>query len=175
MLFITTLILAVCLTSCQQKIPTQADLDAAKDTINEIINDNADGNEHPFIAGFVRLAFHDCVGPGHCDGCVNHTIHDNKGLKTYTDKLDEAYPTHSTNMSRVDFYIFAAYVALERATALDAVTDKFQGMSDFKVGREDCGLYHLTGMYFLWVRLILALCNTWGTHSGKNKSGKFRI
>ena len=138
MLFITTLILAVCLTSRQQKIPSQEDLNAAKDTINQIIDSNADGNEHPFIAGFVRLAFHDCVGPGHCDGCINHTIHDNKGLKTYTDKLDEAYPTYSTKMSRGDFYIFAAYVALERASNLDEVTDKFQGTSDFKVGREDC-------------------------------------
>ena len=138
MLFITTLTLAVCLASCQQLIPTQADLDTARVTINGIIDAKADNNEFPFIAGFVRLAFHDCVGPGHCDGCINHTIADNKGLKTYTDELDPAYDlSYSTKMSRADFYMFAAYVALERAS--EGLTDTFQGMSNFKVGREDCG------------------------------------
>ena len=30
------------------------------------------------IGGFVRLAFHDCVGRGRCDGCIDYKNHDNK-------------------------------------------------------------------------------------------------
>ena len=52
----------------------------------QVIDDPANiknGGERPFIAGLVRLVFHDCVGTGGCDGCINHNLDANKGLEKY--------------------------------------------------------------------------------------------
>ena len=65
-------------------------------------------NDLPFIGGFVRLAFHDCLGDGGCDGCINHTLPDNAALKNYTYKLDLHYDSsYNTSMSPADFYILS--------------------------------------------------------------------
>ena len=103
--------------------PTEAQVAVAHAAIVDIINSNSqtiNGIEaFPFRAGFVRLSSHDCVGTNGCDGCIDHTIQDNKGLQQYTDKLDEKYSSTSainTAMSKADFYILAGYVALEEAT-----------------------------------------------------------
>ena len=89
---------------------------------------------------FARLAFHDCVGGGHCDGCINHTLPDNAGLKTYTDALDIGYNSISATMSRTDFYALASLTALKRATFYTDIP--FTALEDgkFKVGRIDCSL-----------------------------------
>ena len=121
--------------SCQS-IPSAAQVDTAKSLVTTLISSNVIAQEKIFIAGLVRLAFHDCVGQGHCDGCIDHTLDDNKGLSTYTNQLDPLYDTHaaSIGMSRADFYILAAYTALEAATELEG--DKFTGTMQF--GRVDC-------------------------------------
>lgn len=33
-----------------------------------------------FLPGFVRLAFHDCVGPAGCNGCLDRENADNGGM-----------------------------------------------------------------------------------------------
>jgi len=48
---------------------------------------------HPLLAGFVRVAFHDCVGIS-CDGCINQQQVHNKGLLPYIKALDDTYRTH---------------------------------------------------------------------------------
>lgn len=119
---------------------SQSDVTSAESNIASLINNNA-ANEAktdlPFIGGFVRLAFHDCVGDGGCDGCLNHTIADNAGLKKYTDALDALYDaSFSTKMSRADFYMLSSIVALDIAS-VDS-PDKFPGRNLFKLGRVDC-------------------------------------
>jgi len=92
--------------------------------------------DFPFIAGFARLAFHDCVGSGGCDGCIDHNNPANGGLKKYTDELDRIYDSDDYGMSRADFYAFASVVGLEISTTTS--NDKFKGRSQFKYGRKSC-------------------------------------
>ena len=127
--------------------PTVTERDAAADIIKNIINTNTEpiGStslvRHPFRAGFVRLAFHDCAS-GSCDGCINHNIDENKGLKKYTDELDAAYganPIVNEKMSRADFYMLAGVVALDEAAEPGSSSNvHFNGLNLFKFGRTDC-------------------------------------
>ena len=54
------------MTDCQQqKIPDEEDVKEATSHINHLIDTNiANGVERRIIAGFIRLAFHYCVGAG---------------------------------------------------------------------------------------------------------------
>lgn len=134
---VIALILILSSIYCQQIIPTIDNVENARETIESLIVQNeGPPGEFPLIAGFVRLAFHDCVGAGHCDGCINHDLSHNGGLKFFTDKLDALYGEFSGSMSRADFYALASMMALEMST--ENSNDKFEGMSDFKVGRIDC-------------------------------------
>ena len=54
-----------------QTVPTTDTIDTAKTAIGNLINNERVRAERPLIGGFVRLAFHDCVGKGGCDGCMN--------------------------------------------------------------------------------------------------------
>ena len=94
------------------------------------------GTEYPFAAGFTRLAFHDCIGDGGCDGCIDETEADNAGLSKYIDALSPLYENYDTHMSRADFYALAAVVALEKATKNSV--DNFLGRSQLTFGRSDC-------------------------------------
>jgi len=91
-------------------------------------------NNPRFIGGFVRLSFHDCVGEGRCDGCIDHTNHDNNGLKVYTDVLNELYSSVSSSITRADLYAFAGIVAANFGSASREPFD----VNRFKVGRHDC-------------------------------------
>ena len=78
-------------------------LDRAEKQIGNLIKENAldrKKKDLPFAGDFVRLAFYYCVGDGGCDGCINHTLPDNVGLKDYTDELDLLYDSsYITKMS----------------------------------------------------------------------------
>ena len=105
--------------------------------INSVTIVNSAGTEFPLVGGFVRVSFHDCIGNGGCDGCIDHSIEDNAGLKRYTDILDRVYQASFIGkISRADFYALAAITALEKAT--EATSDKFLGGNRMKFGREDC-------------------------------------
>jgi len=139
-------LLALCALSnqCFGAIPTTTDLANARAAIRQLIVDNEDNAEgFVNIPGFVRLSFHDCVGDGGCDGCVDHTDSHNAGLLKYTDALETIYPNFETKMSRADFWMLAAVEALTNAT--EHVDDKFEvsDETEFKVGRIDCGSHPL--------------------------------
>ena len=120
-------------------IPSKINFEKAKTDLAKLIESNRVNNDLPFIAGFVRLAFHDCIGSGGCDGCIDHSNPDNAGLKRYTDPLDLLYnQSHVGKISRADFYALAAVVALSRST-LDTF-NKYTGFDLFRVGRKDCSL-----------------------------------
>ena len=104
--------------------------------INEVQIVTTAGAEYPFVAGLTRLAFHDCIGDGGCDGCINETEADNAGLSRYINALSPLYENYNTYMSRADFYALAAVVALEKAT--ENSVDKFLGRSQLTFGRSDC-------------------------------------
>jgi hypothetical protein len=80
----------------------------------------AEDGTHPFIAGFVRLIFHDCVGVS-CDGCVNLAFAPNAGLKPYIAALNATYHARKhklyTRMSQADLWALAAIIAAGRGAA----------------------------------------------------------
>lgn len=105
--------------------------------INSVNIPSLAGPEYPLVAGFVRLAFHDCIGDGGCDGCIDIDGSFNTGLIRFINILDGLYSTpYIKNVSRADFYALAAVVALEKAT--EKLMDKFHGRSQLKIGRKDC-------------------------------------
>ena len=87
------------------------------------------------IGGFVRHAFHDCIGEGRCDGCINHKINDNKGLDVYSDALEKVYKRYKRKISRADLYSYAGVVSANYASFNSS--DVFN-KNRFKVGRQDC-------------------------------------
>ncbi|XP_065675034.1 putative ascorbate peroxidase isoform X1 [Hydra vulgaris] len=120
-----------------QIIPTSYYFEKAKTDLLNLIESVKHGNDLPMIAGTVRVAFHDCIGKGKCNGCIDHSLSSNKGLKRVTDRLDALYDvSYKGKMSRADFYALAAVIALTRSTA--NVPDKYDGLKTFKVGRKDC-------------------------------------
>ena len=122
-------------------IPTPQDVQRASHDILHLINfakvPPLVGREFPFVAGFARLAFHDCIGEGGCDGCVDVNNPENAGLSRYINALNPLFHIkYSRRMSRADFYALASVVALEKAT--EKVADKFLGRSQLTFGRKDC-------------------------------------
>ena len=74
--------------------PTKETTDKVTDSIRQLIENHPsdkEGTDLPLIGGFVRLAFHDCVGNEGGDGCISHTVPDNAGLLVYSSLLDELY------------------------------------------------------------------------------------
>ena len=119
---------------------TQAGVASAEAALERLIRNsflNIKGaNELPMIAGLVRLAFHDCVGSGGCDGCIDHGIAHNAGLRRYTNLFDSEYDANfQTVMSRAAFYALGSIKALETSTT--ETVDKFTGRSVFALGRSD--------------------------------------
>ncbi|XP_002161794.1 putative ascorbate peroxidase [Hydra vulgaris] len=120
-----------------QIIPSRKDFEQAKLDLANLIEKSRVGRDLTLIAGTVRLAFHDCVGEEHCDGCIEYTNPDNAGLDKIVQPIDNLYNNgYKGKMSRADFYALAAVIALTRSTA--DVKDKYQGLKNFKVGRKDC-------------------------------------
>ena len=124
-LFLVSIVL--CLAVVTGQTATIETLTNLKGTIEDLLTTD-DQN----IAGFVRLAFHDCIGVGGCDGCINHDDSHNAGLRKYSDQLDSVYEENSELISRADLYAYASIVALGKAS--DNVFD----MDSFRVGRKDC-------------------------------------
>ena len=72
----------------------QSNINAAKNDIYNLINTTALPRgkrhiDHPFMGGFVRLAFHDCIGGcNRCNECIDHSNRDNGGLSRYISLLN---------------------------------------------------------------------------------------
>lgn len=59
----------------------QSDLLRAKALLRWLVNNRTENGTHTFNAGFIRLAFHDCVGG--CDGCLNLRNPSNAGMSLF--------------------------------------------------------------------------------------------
>eukprot|EP00976_Prorocentrum_cordatum_P090159 1187999-Prorocentrum_minimum.AAC.3 len=106
--------------------------------LSKLIDGNvAEDGTHPYIAGFVRLIFHDCVGVS-CDGCVNLQYGPNAGLAPYVAALNQTYYERKykiyKRMSQADLWALAGVVAAGRGAALGG-----EPLSTvFRYGRVDC-------------------------------------
>ena len=113
---------------------------ASRDILRQINSEkipSSAGTEYPLISGFARLVFHDCIGDGGCDGCLDMSRPPNRGLIRYITILDGLFTSkYAKKMSRADFYTLAAVVGLEKATSYSQ--DKFRGRYQLKFGRKDC-------------------------------------
>ena len=64
---------------------------ASRDILRQINNKkipSSAGTEYPLIGGFARLTFHDCIGEGGCDGCLDMSRPPNAGLIRFITILD---------------------------------------------------------------------------------------
>ena len=113
---------------------------ASRDILRQINSEkipSSAGTEYPLISGFARVAFHDCIGDGGCDGCLDMSRPPNGGLIRYITILDGLFTRrYAKKMSRADFYALAAVAGLEKATSCSQ--DKFLGRYQLKFGRKDC-------------------------------------
>jgi len=106
------------------------------------------GADKPLLSGTVRLVFHDCAGPiesgdndytrSICNGCINHDLTSNRGLKVVTDQLEDVYEHYSHKMSRADFYAAAGTIAIEYAQELDKDYNDKLPLIPYYFGRKDC-------------------------------------
>lgn len=131
--------LGVILLLCAAVVPnaalTSADVEWYTTEIVNIIEDDRD-----LLPKFVRLSFHDCVGVGGCNGCVDMGNVDNAGLNIPIDALEAIFTSESNNspsasISRADLWALAGLVSAHRAAELAQGT-----VPDFtfRYGRTDC-------------------------------------
>lgn len=110
---------------------TSAELDWYTTEIRSVIEDDRD-----LLPKFVRLSFHDCVGVGGCNGCVDLNNPDNGGLDVPIDALEAIFnDNNAPSLSRADLWALAGLVAARRGAQLARGTvPEFR----FRFGREDC-------------------------------------
>ena len=88
----------------------------------------------------VRFAFHTCVGPDGCNGCLNTEYSENKGLEQIFEDLNDLYQIFSEKlqatqiMSRADFWALFALRVLRYIYPRDG-TFKTE---NYTFGRKDC-------------------------------------
>jgi len=111
---------------CQQassKAPSYDEYNRARRFLRSIMTgDN--------IPAAVRLAFHDCVGPDGCDGCINPKEPADNGLQPIIKLLVDARNENFPSISNADFWQIAGIVALKNANERMNL--------DFVGGRPDC-------------------------------------
>lgn len=74
------------------------------------------------VGALVRLVFHDAFGgggpqgAGGMNGCIDFTTTDNRGLEEVVGQLDTLYAPFSDQISKADFWLLAANLAIRYAT-----------------------------------------------------------
>ena len=115
----------------------------------------------------VRLIFHDAAGGGGpngnggMNGCIDFTTSDNKGLEAVVATLDTIYTDYSDKISKADFWLLAANLAIQYAsTTNSSVTNKNIPLLDASPGT----LY----LAFSYGRVDDATCDDSGKLPGAN-------
>jgi len=116
-------------TTPSQPTPTSSvPIEAASNDIRALLNTDRD-----LGAKFVRLGFHMCVG-GSCDGCVDMTNVDNRGLDIPIDAIASIVSEYQSSLSRADIWALAALISSEEAqTGNNQISFPFEWY-----GRNDC-------------------------------------
>lgn len=81
-----------------------------------------------WIGAAVRLSFHDAAGFQNANGCIDPEEKDHTGLSEIMGELETIYQIYSSKLSRADFWVLAANVAIKEAGGPDI---------GFKWGRQD--------------------------------------
>jgi len=115
-------------TSPPSVLSVQQALDNASEEIRTLLDEDLD-----LGAKFVRLGFHMCVGG--CDGCVDMTNQDNRGLDRPIDAIAPIVNKYSGVLSRADLWALATLVAAEEAQPNNR--DRVLFPLEY-VGRTDC-------------------------------------
>ncbi|XP_067942261.1 uncharacterized protein [Watersipora subatra] len=145
LILVAVILLSWCCLAIGQTTPSQqfeplkrSEMLRAQSLLRWLINNRTENNTKTFNAGFIRLAFHDCVGG--CDGCLNLRNPSNAGLSFYKEPLDLMYREFIfPKMSRADWYALAGLTAVEYAAALTPCTGRICiPPMTFKWGRRDC-------------------------------------
>jgi len=117
---------------------------AVTKTIVPAITDLINSWKRPLVGAFMRLAFHDCAGTGGCDGCVNTSLAENKGLEVPVQALEWLYFNRSfhRNISRADLWALAGMVAagtgMKKKNPKNYTLPNLVNPKYFKYGRQDC-------------------------------------
>lgn len=107
----------------------KSDIDDVRAEVSKLIKDS----ERELIPKFLRLGFHDCVGG--CNGCVDMTNPDNKGLQEPIDAIYPLVVKFKDSYSRADIWAMATLVSADLAVVGRSHGYHFP-MS--YIGRTDC-------------------------------------
>lgn len=107
---------------------------------------NKPTNDALLHAAYARLSFHDCTGPGGCDGCINLRLGENNGLGAPIALLEGFYngtfmKLTRDNISRSDLWQLASLVSLHYGVLIDGPSSYIPtplALENFKWGRKDC-------------------------------------
>ena len=115
-------------------------------TLREAVELLIEHSERELIPKFLRLGFHDCVGG--CNGCVDLSNPDNKGLLEPIEHLASLVDTFKDRYSRADVWAMATLVAADKSlVVLDdngtLVDERPEGLDALHfpmthIGRTDC-------------------------------------
>eukprot|EP00984_Skeletonema_dohrnii_P017055 scaffold7682_cov137-Skeletonema_dohrnii-CCMP3373.AAC.9 len=132
------------LTKRENGLPTgwsEEGWDAANEHYDDVLNDlRADivqlieETERDLLPKCLRLAFHDCIGG--CDGCIDNTVLDNRGLDEPIDLLFPLVQKYHHKLSRGDVWAYCAIVSADMAVVDNRPDDLNFNMH--YVGRKDC-------------------------------------
>ena len=108
----------------------KADMDYVRAEVRKLIEES----ERELIPKFLRMGFHDCVGG--CDGCIDLTNPDNKGLREPIEALHPIYKKFEHSYSKADIWALATLVSADMAV----LKDRPQGLHFPMryIGRKDC-------------------------------------
>ena len=108
----------------------KADLDHLRTDIIHLI----ETTERELLPKCLRLAFHDCIGG--CDGCIDPTPIDNRGLDEPVELLFPLVQKYQHSFSRADVWAYCAVVAADMAV----VENRPDGLvfNMHYLGRKDC-------------------------------------
>lgn len=114
------------------------DIETVRSLIIKLVKDS----DRELIPKFLRLGFHDCVGG--CDGCVNLSNADNKGLEEPINAIYPIVDRFKGRLSRADIWAMATLVSAD----LSLVKDRPAGLRFPMryVGRKDCEGANAKGM-----------------------------
>jgi hypothetical protein len=108
-----------------------------KNDINELraeVSKLIEDSDRELIPKFLRLGFHDCVGG--CDGCVDMTYPDNKGLQEPIDAIYPLVTKFKDRYSRADIWTMATLVSADLAV-VDGRPHGYHFLMRY-IGRTDC-------------------------------------
>ncbi len=89
-------------------LPSTTQVDQVKASLAQLVN----SNRQDLVPGFIRLAFHSCIGG--CKGCVDVSLQGHAGLASRIAALNSIYTQVSGFMSKADLFALAGQVAIEQ-------------------------------------------------------------